>query len=68
MRNGNEGVAGLGRHVLRPSLTEGLRRRMEAFLEEYAVEDGLHLRGLRAAAADGKPMSDVVDDAREERL
>ncbi|MDR5674244.1 hypothetical protein RH858_14035 [Halalkaliarchaeum sp. AArc-GB] len=68
MSNGDEGVAGLGRHLLRPSRTEGLRRRLEAFLDEHATEDGPDLRDLRAAAAGGKPMSDVVDDAREERL
>ena len=68
MSNGDEGVARLGRHVLRPSRTEGLRRRLEAFLEEHATDDGPDLRDLRAAAAEGKLTSDVVDVAREERL
>lgn len=68
MSNVDEGVAGLGRHALRTSRTDGLRRRMEAFLEEHATEDGFDLRDLRAAAADGKPLSDIVDEAREERL
>ncbi|MEF8781144.1 MAG: hypothetical protein V5A46_10740 [Haloferacaceae archaeon] len=68
MSNVDEGIAGLGRHALRTSRTDGLRRRMEAFLEEHPTEDGTDLRDLRAAAGDGKPLSDIVDDAREERL
>ena len=64
---GND-VSGLGRHVLRTARVDGLRRRMIAFIETHG--DDTDLRDLRtvADADDGKPMSEIVDEGRDERI
>lgn len=54
-----------GRQLLNKSRLVPLRERMEAFVDEY---EAANLRELRSSVADGKPLSDVVIDDRDERV
>lgn len=61
-------VSGLGRGVLRTARVNGLRRRMTECIETH--EDETELRELRTApdADTGKPISEIVDEGRNERI
>lgn len=67
MSDVGDNVSGLGRYVLRTARVDGLRRRMTAFIETHEGETDL--QDLRTApdVDTGKPMSEIVDEGRNER-
>ena len=56
-------IAELGHHALRTARVEGLRRRMNDFIESHEHEQDL--KELRTGVGS---MSELVDDDRTERL
>lgn len=66
MSNVDDDVSGLGRYALRTARVEGLRRRMREYVETHD-SDG-DLKELRRGVSDGTPMSDLVDQGRDERV
>lgn len=52
--------------LLRKSKTNSLRARMQSFVDEHDQENDL--KTLRSSTGDGTPLSDIVDEGREERL
>lgn len=55
--------ADLGQHVLRTARVEGLRHRMNAFVDSY--EGSLNCEELRSSV---DSMADLVEDGRTERI
>lgn len=55
----------LGEQVLRKSRTTGLRARMADFVDEHG--DG-QLKEIRDRGTSGKPLSEIVDEERDERV
>lgn len=56
-------VAELGQHTLRTARVEGLRRRMNEFIETHD-----HDRDLKELRAGVGSMGELVDDGRTERI
>lgn len=54
-----------GRQLLNKSKTDPLRERMRQFLTEHESND---FKTLREEVSEEKPLSDIVDEDREERL
>jgi hypothetical protein len=63
MSDADDKIAELGHHTLRTARVEGLRRRMNEFVESH--EHDHDLKELRAGV---DSMSDLVDDGRTERI
>ena len=66
MSDTTDEIGFLGRQVLRKSQINPLRDRMREFLSEHQPAEDL--KQLRKEAAEGKNMSDVVSERREDRL
>lgn len=66
MSDADDELAGRGRHALRTARVDGLRRRMNEYLETHERTEPLE--ELRKDANDGKPMSEIVDGGRSERI
>jgi hypothetical protein len=66
MSNVDDDVAGLGLRALRTARIDGLRRRMNEFVETH--DSGGDLRELRAGISSETAMSDLVVDGRDERI
>lgn len=64
MGDTEDDISGLGREILRTAGVDGLRQRMDAFVEAH--DSDADLRELRAAAGSGTSMSRIVDDGRDE--
>jgi hypothetical protein len=63
MSDADDKIAELGHHALRTARVEGLRRRMNEFVETHEHEQDL--KELRTGV---DSMSDLVDDGRTERI
>ena len=63
MSNADDSIAELGHHALRTARVEGLRRRMNEFVESHEHEQ--NLKELRAGI---DSMGELVDDGRTERI
>jgi len=66
MSNVGDDVADLGRHALRTARVDGLCQRMKKFVETHEGEGDL--RELRSRASSETPMSEIVEDGRDERI
>lgn len=66
MSEADDELAGRGRHALRTARVDGLRRRMNEYLEDHDRNETLD--ELRMGAPTGKPMSELVDEDRWERV
>ena len=63
MSDTDDNIAELGHHALRTARVEGLRRRMNEFIDSHGHEQDL--KELRAGV---DSMGELVDDGRTERL
>lgn len=63
MSNVDDEIADLGQHVLRTARVEGLRRRMNEFVDSH--KGGPKREELRAGV---DSMAELVDDGRNERI
>lgn len=63
MSDADDEIAALGHHALRTARVEGLRRRMNEFVESHEHEHDL--KELRAGI---DSMSDLVNEGRNERI
>ena len=59
-------VGFLGRQLLRKSQTNSLRQQMNEFIEEH--EHPRDLKQMRREATEGKEVSEIVTEDREERV
>lgn len=65
MSDVDDEVAGRRLEALRSARVEGLCQRLEAFLDEHDRDVDLHT--LREETSGGTPLSDIVDEGRDER-
>ena len=63
MSDTDDNIAELGHHALRTARVEGLRRRMNEFIDSHGNEQDL--KELRAGVGS---MGELVDDGRTERI
>lgn len=63
MSDADDNIAELGHHALRTARVEGLRRRMDEFVELHEQDHAL--KDLRTGV---DSMSDLVDNGRTERI
>lgn len=63
MSDAEDDVSELGRHALRTARVEGLRRRMNEFIQSH--DSNGDLKNLRAGV---DTMSEIVDDGRDDRI
>ena len=59
-------VGFLGRQLLRKSQTNSLRQQMNEFIEQH--EHPHNLKRMRREATEGKDISEIVTEYREERV
>ena len=63
MSDANDDIAELGQQALRTARVDGLRRRMNSFVDAHECED--ELKELRSGV---ESMSELVEDGRTERI